>query len=98
VGVAVEDLEDFMESSTEELGQFSIGGFLASGSFWLGIERLVTVPRALEGDILFWICVVAFIAGATIGFFGFRQLQRRQRRIGRIIHAAKAKAAGQQSL
>lgn len=90
VSVNMEDLRDFRDSSTEEFWQFSLGGFLASGSFWLGVERFVTIPEWQE-DILFWVCFFAFIAGSCIGFFGLRQLRRRRGRIDSIIKEAESK-------
>lgn len=92
VGVAVDALRDFRSASTEEFGQFAIGGFFAAGSFWLGLERLASAPIWWE-DAVFWFCVVAFLAGLIIGFFGYRQLKRRQTRIDIIIRAADAALA-----
>ena len=92
VGVAVDALRDFKSASTEEFWQFVIGGFLVSGSFWLGVERLATAPIWWK-DTVFWICVVAFLAGLIIGYFGYRQLKRRQTRIDAIINAAIAAGA-----
>jgi hypothetical protein len=88
VPVAIDDLKDFKSSSVEEFLQFSLGGFFASGSFWLLVERFFTVPR-WSADLLFWICVVAFAAGLTIGWFGFRQMKRRKTKIDEIILSAE---------
>lgn len=88
VGVALETLKDFRDSAVEEFFQFSIGGFFASGSFWLGLERAITVA-GFWTDLLFWICVFAFIAGTTIGGAGLRQLWRRRGRMNRIIDHAE---------
>jgi hypothetical protein len=87
VGVDVNDLKDFKAASIEEFWQFAIGQFFAAGAFWLGLERLLTASNGLK-DPLFWICVIAFIAGSIIGYFGYRQLSRRQGRIDRIIEDA----------
>lgn len=92
VGVALSDLEDFKAASTEEFWQFAIGQFFAVGGFWLGVERLFTVTNVV-GDPLFWICVVSFIAGATISYFGYRQLKRRQTRMDKIIAIGKEELA-----
>lgn len=92
IGVSVDDLRDFRSAGIEEFWQFAIGGFFASGSFWLGVERLASAPMWWE-DTTFWICVVAFLAGLVIGFFGYRQLNRRQSRIDNIIRSAIAAEA-----
>lgn len=86
--VSIQELEDFKAENIEEFWQFAFGGFLMSGSFWLGIERWFTLEN-IEHDPLFWICAVAFFSGAVISFFGFRQLRRRKNKIDRIIEAAK---------
>lgn len=86
VGVNVEDLREFKSASVEEFWQFVVGEFLAAGAFWLGVERFVTEPNWQE-DALFWICVAVLLAGCVIGYFGYRQLSRRQSRIDRIINA-----------
>jgi hypothetical protein len=88
VSISMDDLRDFKTSSTEEFIQFSIGGFLASGSFWLGIERFVTIAK-WQSDFLFWLCAISFVAGTVIGIFGWRQLARRKGRIESIIEAAE---------
>ena len=87
VGVDVNDLKEFKSGSVEEFLQFVVGEFFAAGAFWLGIERIATVIEWYK-DAVFWICVIAFIAGLVIGFFGYRQLARRQTRIDNIIAAA----------
>jgi hypothetical protein len=89
--IDVEDLKEFQSSMREEFWQFALGGFLSSGAFWLFVERLFTVPHPAQ-DILLWLCVFAFIAGAAIAFFGYRQLTRRKGKIQRIIDAAEASA------
>lgn len=86
VPVPMEDLRDFTSSSKEEFGQFTIGQFFFSGSFWLAIERLVTVGIK---DPWFWVSIAFCIGGGTIGFFGFRQLNRRKNRIEKLIAEAK---------
>ncbi len=87
MGVNVRDLQDFKSASVEEFWQFLFGQFFCVGGFWLGIERLLTVEQAHK-DALFLFCLVAFFAGAIIAFFGYRQLQRRQTRIDKIINSA----------
>ena len=82
VGVPVIDIKDAAGSDVEEFLQFSVGGFFASGAFWLGIERLVTVGYK---DPLFYICVIALIFGAVLAFAGFRQTRRRINRLARYI-------------
>jgi len=82
VGVPVMDLREASSSAVEEVAQFSVGGFLASGAFWLGVERLVT-----EGgtDALFLACIAFFICGGVLALTGFRQSLRRVRRLERYI-------------
>ena len=82
VGVPVIDIKDAAGSAFEEFLQFSVGGFFASGAFWLGIERIVTAGYR---DTLFYICVVAFIFGIVLAFAGFRQSRRRMNRLARYI-------------
>jgi len=86
--VDINELRDFRSSSAEEFFQFVAGEFLAAGSFWLGIERAITVP-VFYTDPLFWICVVAFLAGTVIAVFGYRQMHRRKSRIESIIGSAR---------
>ena len=88
VGVDMMDLRDLKSDQNEDFWQFSIGGFLCSGSFWLGIERIVTI-QAWEKDALFLMCAAAFFAGLILAGFGFRRLKRRQSRIDHIIRTAK---------
>lgn len=98
VSVAMDDLREFKASSAEEFAQFALGEFMVAGAFWLGIERAVTIDQAWKVDLLFWICAIAFLAGAVIGFFGWRQLKRRKDKIDRIIaQAEKQKAPSQES-
>lgn len=93
VSVSIDELEDFKSASKDEFAQFAIAQFMAAGAFWLGIERLVTIPEFWT-DLLFWICVVCLIAGCCVGYFGFQQMRRRQTRIERIITSAQIRAAG----
>jgi len=92
VPVSIDELEEFKTGSIEEFGQFVFGNFLVAGSFWLGIERALTTEPFWK-DLLFWICVVAFVAGAVITFFGYRQMRRRQTRIDKIILSAETGAS-----
>ena len=82
VGVPVVDIEDAANSAIEEVIQFSFGSFLASGSFWLGIERLLTVGYL---DTLFHTCAIAFGCGIVLAITGFRQARRRVLRLARYI-------------
>ena len=96
VGVSVDDLMDFKSARIEEFLQFVIGEFFAAGSIWLALERFATVPDWRQ-DAVFWICIVAFIAGVIITIFGYRQLKRRQTRIDRIIASAIGSGADNKS-
>lgn len=89
VPVTVEELKQFKADGLEEFAQFSIANFFVSGSFWLGMETALTSDNFTK-DLLFWFCVVCFIAGAIIGYFGYRQLSRRADRIERIIQSAES--------
>lgn len=85
--VNVEDLKDWKSSMREESWQFSAAGFFASGTLWLGAERLFTNgPK----DGLFQICVVVLIASGAVAFFGYKQLGRRSLRIQRCISIAES--------
>jgi hypothetical protein len=88
VGVTVDQLRDFRDSSIDEFKQFAIGGFLASGAFWILIERVFTEPLWWQ-DRLFQFCILALIAGIVVGYFGFQQLARRKRGMDRIIRDAE---------
>lgn len=88
VSMDVNELRDMGNASHEEFMQFVAGEFLMAGAFWLGVERFVTV-ESWQVDLLFWICVVSFVAGGVIAWFGYRQLRRRQKRIETIITSAK---------
>jgi uncharacterized membrane protein YdcZ (DUF606 family) len=85
--VDVEDLEDWKTSMREESWQFSLAGFFASGSLWLGIDRYATYGLS---DRLFLICAAVLVFSAIIGYFGYKQLGRRQLKIERYIKKAMA--------
>ena len=80
VGVPVGDIRDASSSANEEVLQFTVGTFFASGAFWLGIERVLT-----EGwdDPVVWVCGVTVVFGLVLSITGFRQSQRRVRRLER---------------
>lgn len=82
VGVPVMEIRDSMSSAVEEVVQFSIGNFLASGAFWLGTERLI-----INGykDVLFLSCTAFFVCGVVLAVTGFRQARRRVTRLSRYI-------------
>ena len=82
VGVPVTEIRDASSSAVEEVLQFSFGNFLASGSFWLGIERWATMGYL---DPLFLGCVSAFVCGIILSITGFRQARRRLSRLMRYI-------------
>ena len=82
VGVPVMEIRDASSSAKEEIFQFVAGNFLASGAFWLGIERLVTVGFE---DTLFLACIAFFLCGVVVGVMGFRQSLRRVTRLSRYI-------------
>ena len=77
VGVDVRDLRDFKTDSVQVFWQFSIGGFLFSGGFWLAVERFFTG----QIDTLFWVCLVIMFTGLVIGYYGLSQLSRKINRI-----------------
>ena len=82
VGVPVREIEDSMDSAKEEVWQFSAGGFLFSGAFWLGFERIVT-----EGfkDVLFLSCIPCVICGAVLALTGYIQAMRRVNKLKKFI-------------
>ena len=92
VGVDVKDLREFRSAGIEEFWQFVVGEFFAAGSFWVGVDRFFNSPNYLA-DPMFWVCVVAFIAGIVIGYFGYRQLSRRKTRMDDIIAAVERRIA-----
>ncbi|SMX31618.1 hypothetical protein OCA8868_00452 [Octadecabacter ascidiaceicola] len=69
-------------SALEEIWQFSVGGFLFSGAFWLGLERLLTVGK---DDALFLACIAFVICGGVLAVSGYRQAQRRVSRLEKYI-------------
>jgi hypothetical protein len=91
VPVTIDELIDLKSGSIGEFNQFIFGEFLLAGAFWLGIERWWTTPDVWS-DVLFWVCLVLFGAGALIMYFGFLQLKRRKDRMDRIIASAKLRA------
>lgn len=82
VGVPVMEIKDSMRSAVEEVAQFSVGNFLASGAFWLGTERLITDGHE---DPLFLSCIAFLICGVVLAITGFRQARRRVNRLSRYI-------------
>ena len=82
VGVPVPDIKESVDSAKEEVWQFSAGGFLFSGAFWLGFERLVT-----EGyqDALFLSCIPCLICGIVLAVTGYRQAMRRVNKLRKYI-------------
>lgn len=91
VGVPVMDIRDASSSAKEEVLQFSVGGFLASGAFWLGVERLLTVGYS---DALFLVCIAFFICGVVLAYVGFRQTMRRVSRLERYLPEGESIHAG----
>lgn len=89
IPVTVDELRQFKADGFEEFTQFSIANFFVSGSFWLGMEKALTDENFTK-DILFWFCVICFMAGLIIGYFGYRQLSRRADRIERIIQSSES--------
>lgn len=75
-------IHDNSSSAKEEVWQYSVGGFMFSGSFWLGLERLLT-----EGckDSIFLICIAFSICGGLLAITGFRQAKRRVTRLEKFI-------------
>lgn len=69
---------DNSSSALEEIWQFSVGGFMFSGAFWLGFERYFTEGK---GDPLFLSCLAFVICGAVLAFTGYRQAKRRVARL-----------------
>ena len=88
VAVFIDDLEDLKSGIGGEFWQLTTGNFLAAGSFWLIIERMMSVDYFWD-DHLFQFCMVALVAGSIIWFFGAQQLRRRRSRIDRIIGSAR---------
>ena len=80
--VPIVDIRDASSFAKEEVAQFGVGGFLASGAFWMGLERLVTVGWY---DTLFLCSCAFFVAGGVTAFFGYRQTIRRITRLERYI-------------
>lgn len=86
--IDVEDLREFQYSMSEEFWTFTISQFFVAGSFWLGLERFLTLNDPGK-DAVFLTCVVTLVLGIVVGTVGYRQLNRRKNKIGRIIHAAE---------
>ena len=81
------DIRDSTSSAKEELAHFSLGNILASGAFWLGTERLITVGY---GDVLFLACIAFLICGVVLSITGYRQSVRRITRLERYLpHATR---------
>lgn len=73
---------DNSASAAEEVWQFSVGGFMLSGAFWLGFERLLTIGIH---DSVLWICIAFVICGSVLAFTGYRQAKRRVARLEKYI-------------
>lgn len=82
VGVPVMDIRESASYALEEVLLFAVGNFMASGAFWLGIERIITAGYK---DSLFQVCLLSLLFGATLAFVGFRQMRRRVSRLSRYI-------------
>ena len=82
VGVPVMAIRDSISSAKEEVIQYSVGGFMFSGAFWLGFERVLTVGFK---DAVFLSCIAFCICGACLTIFGFRQALRRVTRLERYV-------------
>ena len=78
---------DNSASAREEIWQFSLGGFMFSGSFWLGAERLYTEGAT---DPLLWICGACAVCGGLLAITGFRQAARRVSRLEKYIPKDKS--------
>lgn len=89
--IDVEDLREFQTSMSEEFLTFSISQFFVAGSFWLGLERYLTLEHPWN-DALFLSCLVMLAAGLAVAIVAFRQLNRRKGKIGRIIENVEANA------
>lgn len=89
VVVTEEFLEDIKEANRDNVRLFLLGEFLCAGSFWLGVEKLIT-----EGykDIIFIWCAATFFAGAVIIITGLRQHSRKQTRIQKYLDPAHSLA------
>lgn len=80
-----DQLIDMKESSVEEFWQFTIAEFVVAGALWLAIEKFVDRAENEPLSPIFWICLVAVLLGATVGWAGFRQLRRRKTKIDKIL-------------
>ena len=80
VGVPIMDIRDATDSALEERVQAVVGTFFASGSFWLGVDKLVS--DELTGTV-FIVCGSAFAFGVVLAWAGFRQSARRVSRLER---------------
>ena len=76
------DIKDSTSAAKEELVHFSLGNILASGAFWLGAERLITVGY---DDALFLSCIAFLICGIVLAITGYRQSIRRVTRLERYV-------------
>ena len=77
---------DNSSSAKEEVLQFSFGGFIFSGAFWLAAEQLYTEGYT-EGykDPFFLGLVVCVVGGVVLAISGFRQAKRRVTRLENCI-------------
>ena len=82
VSIPVMEIKDASSSALEEVAVFAFGNFLASGSFWLGVERFVT--EGIKDPVLIG-CGSAFLAGLVLTIVGFRQTARRVSRLMRYV-------------
>ena len=77
---------DNSSSAKEEVFQFSVGGFMFSGAFWLGAELIYTKGYT-EGykDPFFLGCVAFVLCGSILAITVFNHAKTRQTRLEKCI-------------
>ena len=84
VGVSKDDLEHLLSFDAREMGKFTFGMFLLSGSAWLLIEEIVRQPE-LEFTTLVWVCVLCVVFGLIFIGDGYLERMRKRRTIKNIF-------------
>lgn len=84
VGVSKDDLEHLLSFDTREIGKFTFGMFLLSGSVWLLVEEIVRVQE-FEFTTLVWVCLLCIFFGLIFVGDGFSERMRKRRIIKNIF-------------
>ena len=84
VGVSKDDLENLLSFDAREMGKFTFGMFLLSGSVWLLVEEIVREQK-FEFTTLFWVCALCVAFGVIFVWDGYSERKRKREKIKSIF-------------